>query len=429
MPHTLGLLLLLAQVHGEPVSLPLEDTEEPHYGVDLRLSGLALWTGMDAGLAEGYVQVEPTFILDGGEPLRLSLGAPLRLRLPSGPAGAHGSLVRMKDWDSLSDFGQLVRSLSLGTPASAVTLRAGALEDYSLLSGHLVNRYSNRSAPDAHPAGAFLTGSLGPLHAEVFASDVLAPRLLGGEVALDVAYLLGQAPEPTWRHALALSAVHDFGRATEAPSPPALAHADLDIGLVFHDDWQLFALAGVGTSVGGPGQGMPWGAVAGLGLETLSDIWQVHARLEARTQRGGFRQGFFGPDYEVARFLARPVFPDGASAFAELSLAHDSIHLDHARRELHLLLALEAFSWGRTDAQVRVAAWLDVRRLHVSLSALAVGVGQADARYTFSGELHYRFSQHLYVLAQGGTLLFPSTDFHVRPGAFVSLGLGADYAR
>jgi hypothetical protein len=247
-------------------------------------------------------------------------------------------------------------------------------------------------------------------------------------VALDVASLLGQAAEPTWRYALALSAVHDFGRAAQALSPPALAHMDLDLGLVFHDDWQLFALAGVGTSAGEPWQGLAWGAVAGLGLETLSDTWQVHARLEARTQRGGFRQGFFGPEYEVARFLAPPVFPDGASAFAELSLAHDSIHLDHARRQLHLLLALEAFSWGRLDVQVRVATWLDVRRLHVSLSALAVGMGQAQARYTFSGEVHYRFSRHFYVLAQGGSLLFPTTDLHVRPGAFVSLGLGADYA-
>jgi hypothetical protein len=47
----------------------------------------------------------------------------------------------------------------------------------------------------------------------------------------------------------------------------------LDIGLVFHDDWQFFALAGVGTSTGGTGQGLPWGAVAGLGLETFSDTW------------------------------------------------------------------------------------------------------------------------------------------------------------
>jgi hypothetical protein len=45
-----------------------------------------------------------------------------------------------------------------------VALRVGALEGYSLLSGHLVRRYSNRANPDYHPAGAFLTGRLGPLY-------------------------------------------------------------------------------------------------------------------------------------------------------------------------------------------------------------------------------------------------------------------------
>jgi hypothetical protein len=164
MPHTLCLLLLLAQAPGEPVFLVVGDSEEPHYGVDLRLSGLALWPGTDAALAEGYVQVEPTFILDGGEPFRLSLGAPLRLHLPVGLTGEPAPLVRIQDWDSLSDFGQLVRSLSLGAEASPVTLRAGALEDYSLLSGHLVNRMTSagprRRRPRRHwPTWLWTLGS------------------------------------------------------------------------------------------------------------------------------------------------------------------------------------------------------------------------------------------------------------------------------
>jgi hypothetical protein len=106
-----------------------------------------------------------------GEALGLNLGAPVRLWLAGGAVGA--GLVRKEDWDSLSDWGQLVHALKLGSDTSPVGLWVGALEGYSLLSGHLVRRYSNRGNPDYHPAGASLTGTLGPLYVEAFASDVL----------------------------------------------------------------------------------------------------------------------------------------------------------------------------------------------------------------------------------------------------------------
>jgi hypothetical protein len=36
--------------------------------------------------------------------------------------------VRKEDWDSLSDWGQVVRALKLGSEASAVALWVGAME-------------------------------------------------------------------------------------------------------------------------------------------------------------------------------------------------------------------------------------------------------------------------------------------------------------
>jgi hypothetical protein len=59
-----------------------------------------------------------------------------------------GGLVRREDWDSLSDWGQLVRGLKLGSDSAPVAVWFGGLENYSLLSGHLVRRYSNRLNPD-----------------------------------------------------------------------------------------------------------------------------------------------------------------------------------------------------------------------------------------------------------------------------------------
>lgn len=35
----------------------------------------------------------------------------------------------------------------------------------------------------------------------------------------------------------------------------------------------------------------------------------------------------------------------------------------------------------------------------------------------------------MYAVGQGGTLLFPTPEGTLRPGAFASLGLGVDHAR
>ena len=110
--------------------------------------------------------------------------------------------MRREDWDSLSDWGQWVRALKLGSDASPVALWMGALEGYSLLSGHLVRRYSNRANPDYHPAGALLTGTLGPLYVEAFASDVLGARLVGAQADMDVEHVLFGRPGQPGRYTL-----------------------------------------------------------------------------------------------------------------------------------------------------------------------------------------------------------------------------------
>ncbi|RKG56358.1 hypothetical protein D7V80_40650, partial [Corallococcus sp. CA054B] len=175
----------------------------------LDVTTLALLPRAGVGLDEGFLQVEPTVVLERGEDFGLNLGAPVRFRLWRGGEGT--GLVRREDWDSLSDFGQVVRGLKLGSDDAPVGVWFGALESYSLLSAHLVRRYSNRSNPDYHPAGGFLTGTLGPLYTQAFVSDVLGARLMGAEVALDVQHVLFGQPREPGRYTLALSAVHDWG--------------------------------------------------------------------------------------------------------------------------------------------------------------------------------------------------------------------------
>lgn len=421
--------------HVPPVSASVRPSTR--WGVLTRLEAtmLMLIPRRGVGHDEGFVQIEPTLVVDGGAAFGVNLGAPLRLRAWSGAAGA--GFVRKEDWDSVSDIGQVVRALRLGVDGGPVSAAIGALDTYSLLSGHLVRRYTNRSNPDYHPAGAVLTGTAGPIHVEAFASDVLAARLTGAEVEVDVQHVLFGRPRKPHRYTLSLSAVRDWGRAEARAPSVTLAHLDATAVLLTRPGYEMHVFAGWG---GLPGARGAWGAVAGVGADAIRPTLQLAMRLEARRQHGGFRQGFFGADHELARFQVagtsgRPpvqaTFPDGYSAFGEVMLGWDAVWLgDLLQRHLDFSLAVEAFNWGRVEVDGRVAAQLLNRNLEVAVKGLALGLGTPAPRYLASAEARWRFlGGRFYVLGQGGTLLFPTAEGTLLPGAFASVGMGVDNAR
>jgi len=432
------LLLLLAQAEGPdaaPGATPATTVAEPwHYLVRGEATTLALLPRGGAGAREGLLQVEPTFILDGGDNWGLNVGAPVRLRLSGGEPGL--GLVRREDWDRLSDWGQLVRALKLGGDASPVALWVGALEGYSLLSGHLVRRYSNRANPDDHPAGAFLTSRMGPLYVEAFASDVLSARLMGAQAEVDLAYVFTGAPPEPGRYTLGLSAVRDWGRAGGESPSVTLAHVDGTAVLVVRPSFELHMLGGWGERLG---EADAWGAVVGMGADALTPTLDMKLRVEVRRQHGGFRQGYFGPDYELSRWngvgtsgppMVQAPFPEGFSTYGEAVVAWDGVRLGEMRqRHLHLSLGAEVFDWGRVDVDGRLALQVAGRRMEVAVKGLALGLGQPGARHLYSGELRWRFASRLYALAQGGTRLSPRADGTLRPVAFAAFGLGVDHAR
>ncbi|RKH88383.1 hypothetical protein D7Y21_15125 [Corallococcus sp. AB045] len=404
----------------------------------MEATSLTLLPNNGVGGDEGFVQLEPKVVVARRGTFHLNLGAPVRLRLWGGGAG--GGFVRKEDWDTLSDWGQVVRILTVGGDAPN-SLWMGTLESYTLLSGHLVRRYNNRGNPDYHPAGAVVTGTLGPVYAEAFASDVLGARLAGAEVELDLQYVLSGQPLHSSRYMVSLSAVHDWGKAGGASEPMTLAHLD-GTAIVLKSGsqdggFELHLLGGWG---GRPGEGGAWGAVAGLGVESVSPTMDLRARLEGRMQRGGFRQGAFGPDYELARFqvagpsalpLAHASFPDGYSAYGEVILSWDEERLGVlARRHFRLTLGAEAFTWGRVDMDGRLEVQLFHRDFTVAVAGLAVGMGELGARYLVSGEARWRFlGGKLYAVGQGGTVLYPEAEGTLRPGAFAAVGVGVDNVR
>ncbi|AGC41539.1 hypothetical protein MYSTI_00180 [Myxococcus stipitatus DSM 14675] len=396
----------------------------------LEATALTLWPRTGEEEAEGFAQVEPTLIIDGGSEFGVSVGAPVRFRVQRGREDS--SLLRREDWDSLSDWGQLVRGLKFGSDRAPLRVWLGGFDGFTLLSGHLVRRYSNRAHPDEHPAGGFLAGTLGPLYTQAFTSDVLSARLMGAEVALDVAHVFWGRPREPGRYTLALSVVHDWDRAASV----TLGHVDATAVVVVRPGFEAHVLAGWGWRPGARGA---WGAVVGVGADALTSRLDAKLRLELRRQVGDFRQGFFGPDYELARLqapgpegrpLAEVTLPQGYSAFGEVEVGWDAESYGGTHRHLELSLGVEGFSWGRVDVDGRLSVQLFERGLEVALRCLSMGLGQPGARYQGGAEVRWRFlGGGVYVLGTGGSRLFPNPEGGLGPRAFASVGLGVDHAR
>ena len=442
------LLVVLAQALAEePVDAgtPVEPPSPP--------LGFAVRGGVEAGFTswpEGTPQdllffVRPLLSLEIGDAFEAELGGTLNLLVldepPLNRAREYGALLRRADWDELSDFGQVVRQLRLGKHDGPVRVRAGPVRLKTLGNGHVVNRYSNRDNPNYHPAAADGALTLGPVRAELFVSDVLGPRLFAGLAGLELGRLL--ATDTAWydRFWLTLELAHDFGNAGGPTCPldgslsgcapgdrlktpqASLLHLDFSAMLYRGETLRLQALLGAGTRLGALSN---VGGVAGLTAELDLQGFLVGAKLEGRKQAGGFRQGYFGPQYELSRFagagfsgvpLGAQVLPDSGSFYAELRAGVRGVLVAEA--------AVEHFFWGRTDVDASVQAELFESRVVTALRFTAVAVG-VFPRYAMSAEARVRVVRSLYALMSGGTAFLPQSDGTLTRGVFVSFGVGVD---
>lgn len=454
------------QPQPQPQPQPLEKQQPPPYqpppqyaapppswtpdagsGSDLSLRGaLEADLGLfPSGFAENGVDlmsaVHPVIAFSVGEDFTIELGPTFRFRLadfpPDNRATDIGSFLRGPDWDELSDFGQVLQQLRIGRETGPFHILVAPARKKTLGLGHLMWRYNSQLNPNYHPTSGQLAVRVGPVRGEFFASDVLGARMFGGEVSWDIGATFSGDRELKDRYALSLSLVHDANLAgrpfrpvagTDAftPAPATLLHFDANAVLVRNASlrWQL--LAGLGTRANQRGD---LGLVFGTTLDaTLKDIG-FSTRIEFRKQIGGFRHGFFGPMYELQRFvdigfngpsIQDAALPDSASIFGELRVAVGT--------RISFDAAAEYFFFNRLDLDGGLSLALLDDWFYTTARMTVLGLAQAP-RWSVTCGLRWRIFKSFYVTAEGGTVFFPQADGTLLRGAMGSAGVGIDFER
>lgn len=431
-----------AGVVHQAVPVPEEDRAAPPPSdgkLELRAAAEASVTSFPSGLPVGgrdiFLDLRPIVGLEVGEDFAIEVGAEFRLRLiddfPGQRGGDIGGVLRRADWDEASDFGQILRSLRISRPESVFWIEAGAVRQKTLGLGHLITRYSNQDNPDYHPAGATVGAGYKAIRGELFASDIFGARLFAGELVADLGRLFGSSEGVLDRFHLAFSLAHDAGRAGTLAPAVTLFQLDFDAVVYRTSTTRLMLFAGLGARTADAlDPTADFGGLAGLSIDaTPAGGFSIGGKLEIRKQQGGYRQGFFGAGYELARFSgtgfsepprAAELLPDGFSVAGELRVAFQTaVCLD---------LALEYFSWGRADLDGLFSLEVIDHRLVAGARFTATGVGKVP-RYSFTTELRLRIFSSFYVLGAGGTVFFPQPDSTLVRGVYAGLGAGIDFER
>jgi hypothetical protein len=450
LPLALALIVSQTPDAGATVVTSPEPPVHLFAGAEVELGVLP--SGAEQNGLDVFFGVRPMLGMSVSEVFSIQLGPLVRLRLidtaPLDRGLDFGGVVRRQDWDQRGDFGELLQSLRIGTDTSVFHLKAGPMQKKTMGLGHLLFRYSNRLNADARPAAAAAVLAVSVLRFELFASDILSGRLFAGEVSWDIARSFSTDASTHGRYLLSLSLGHDFASGTPpalrpncvfadppagigpcefvAPAATTLVHLDGSAVVLRSQSLALMLMGGMGARANAA---RDLGFLAGLAMDVrLSDV-ELSLRAEGRKQAGGFRQGYFGAQYELSRFsgvgfslppLADEGLPDAFSVFGELRLRlAQAVTIDGS---------LEAFTFGRTDFDSMLTVDLLGNRLIAEARVSAVGLGQAP-RWVVSAGLRWRLFQSFYVMGSGGTAYFPSNTGALVRGVMASGGVGVDIER
>lgn len=431
-----------------PVDAGVEEHKAEPVEPSVRLRGAAeaeaavLPSGGQPEGIDTLLALRPVVGFAVGEDFSVELGPTFRLRVIDtglqNRATDFSGVLRRPDWDEASDFGQIIQSLRIAPDSSPFFVRAGVVRKKTLGLGHLLNRYSNQENVDYHPAMGNVVLALGPFRGEFFASDVFGGRIFAGEAAWDLGRTFSREVEQRDRYVIAFQMAHDASRAglpfrfdpaTERVELPQvnLLHLDGSAMLLRSKTLRLMLLAGVGARLNEGSNDL--GGVLGGALDADIAEISLSLKLEARKNAGRFRQGFFGPMYEVSRFAdlgfsgtsqISTVLPDAFSFYGETRIG--------VGPHVAFDFAAEYFTYNRLDLDSTVTVNLIGSWLVGTARLTAIGVAQTP-RFHLSGSLKWRLFRSLYVMGSGGTVFFPQPDGTLLRGVTISAGAGVDFER
>lgn len=414
---------------GQPFDggLVVDEREAPNFRAGIELALTSYPSGPVGGEQDLLGDVTPLLGIEAGDDFGIELGATFRFRLLDEPPAQRshdlGGMLRAADWNEASDFGQIIRSLRIAQDDTVLAIRAGRFRKYTLGFGHLLNRYSNQDNPDYHPAGAWIRVGAGPLRAEAFASDLFGARIFAGEAALDFGAFFRSTPETEGRYHLAVSVAHDAGQAGGRMPAVSLMHVDVSAVLYRSSDTRALLLTGFGFRLAHPVDG---GLLFGGAFETALGSLKFAAKAEIRKQNGGFRQGFFGPVFELSRYAGSGFsgesrlterLPDTFSGYGEIRLGVGQAFSFDA--------SAEYFGFGRADLDAALALEALSSRLTLTLRGAAVALNVLP-RYSGTLEARVRMFRSFYVLGYGGTVFIPQPDSTLSRGGYGGIGCGFD---
>ncbi len=398
-------------------------------------------TGFPENGVDLFTSIHPVIGFGVGEDFALEFGPTFRLRLIDTPAlnrpSDIGSILRGADWDELSDFGQILQSLRIAKETSAFHLSIGPERKKSFGLSHLFWRYNAQANPDYHPASASVGARVGPIRGDFFVSDILAARIFAGAIAWDIGGTFSADPAVKDRYSLSFEIAHDAQLAGRpfrpdpsverfTPTPITLLHLDASAVLARNAALRWMVMVGTGTRANATAD---LGFLIGTALDANVKEIGFSTRLELRKQAGGFRHGFFGPMYELQRYvdigyrgpsIGDAMFPDGLSVFGEVRVGIGT--------KVSFDVAAEYFFWNRLDLNGGISVALLDDWFFLTARTSVIGLAKSE-RFAFNAGLRWRIFPSFYVLAEGGTVFFPQVDGTLIRGVTFSGGAGVDFER
>lgn len=418
---------------GTPSLITLGGSFESDFGV--------MPSGFGTNGVDIVAGLRPTLSFAVKDIFSLELGPLFRIRVgdfaPFNRSRDVGQFLRGADWDEASDFGQIIQSLTIGHEGGIVSVDLSPKRKKTMGLGHLLWRYSNQVNADYHPTGGELELNAGPIHGEFFASDLFGARLFAAEVAWDIGGTFSKDAKVRDRYVLAISFAHDASKAGRPfrpdlnvapfyPSNATLVHVDASAVLYRSAELSWMAFAGLGVRAN---DASDLGFVGGTSLDASVQEVGFSARLEVRKQAGGFRQGYFGPQYELQRFsdvgfretgINDVRLPDSGSAFLELRAGiGDYLTFD---------AAAEYFFWQRLDLDGSLQVSLLRDWLFFTAHASVQGI-LVKPRTLVTGGFRWRIVASVYVMAEAGTVFMPQADGTLLRGVQANAGVGFDFQR